>query len=55
MQWMRALKRLERKYEDLMGGNEKILVDHAEDGARRAQEIAEHTMERVRSAMGMGW
>lgn len=43
------------RYEELMGGDQKVLVQHAEDGARRAEEIAEETMKRVRGAMGIGW
>lgn len=43
------------RYEELMGGDQKDLVAHAEDGARRAEDIAEGTMERVRDAMGMRW
>ena len=43
------------RYESLMGGDQKELVQHAEDGAERAQGIAEETMKRVRSAIGIGW
>lgn len=42
-------------YEELMRGDQKQLLQHAEQGAERAEEIAEGTMKRVRSAMGMGW
>jgi tryptophanyl-tRNA synthetase len=50
-----GIKDIREKYEDLMGGDQKQLVEHAEDGARRAEEIAEETMKRVRNALGMGW
>jgi tryptophanyl-tRNA synthetase len=43
------------RYEELMGGSQKELVEVAEEGARRAEEIAEETTRRVRTAMGMGW
>lgn len=43
------------RYEGLMGGDHKQLIEHAEEGARRAEEMAEITMKRVRHAMGMGW
>jgi tryptophanyl-tRNA synthetase len=43
------------RYQDLMGADQKQLIEHAEDGAKRAEEIAEETMERVRRAIGMGW
>jgi tryptophanyl-tRNA synthetase len=38
-----------------MGDDGKRLIEQAEDGATRAEEMAEETMKRVRSAMGMGW
>jgi tryptophanyl-tRNA synthetase len=50
-----GIKDIRERYAELMGGNQDKLVRHAEDGARRAEEIAEKTMKRVRSAMGMGW
>lgn len=31
------------------------LIEHAESGAREAEELAEETMKRVRSAMGITW
>lgn len=43
------------RYEELMGGDQKVLLDYAEDGARRAESIAEETMERVRPALGLQW
>ncbi|KAF1839101.1 tryptophanyl-tRNA synthetase [Decorospora gaudefroyi] len=43
------------RYEELMGGDERALIEYAEDGARRAEVIAEGTMKRVRDAMGIGW
>ncbi|KAJ4366978.1 Tryptophan--tRNA ligase, mitochondrial [Neocucurbitaria cava] len=50
-----GIRDIRERYEELMGGNQKALVQHADDGARRAEEIAEATMKRVRSAMGIGW
>ena len=43
------------RYQDLMGGDQKELIQHAEEGAQRAEQIAESTMTRVRSALGLGW
>ena len=43
------------RYKELISGAQKELIGHAEEGARRAEEIAESTMERVRNAMGIGW
>jgi tryptophanyl-tRNA synthetase len=43
------------RYTELMGGDQKHLIEHAEEGARKAEDMAEVTMKRVRSAMGMGW
>jgi tryptophanyl-tRNA synthetase len=43
------------RYQDLMGADQKRLVEHAEEGAQRAEAIAEVTMKQVRNAMGMGW
>lgn len=42
-------------YEELMGGDQKQLIEHAQTGAKRAEEIAEGTMKRIRGAMGIGW
>lgn len=42
-------------YQELMSGDQKELIEHAEEGAQRAEKIAESTMERVRNAMGIGW
>lgn len=50
-----GIRDIRGKYEDLMGGDQKVLVEQAEIGAQKAEEIAEETMKRVRSAMGMGW
>ncbi|CAO2649403.1 Nn.00g067880.m01.CDS01 [Neocucurbitaria sp. VM-36] len=50
-----GIRDIRERYEVLMGGDQKELVEHAEDGAKRAKEIAEETMKRVRSAMGLGW
>jgi tryptophanyl-tRNA synthetase len=43
------------KYQDLMGGRQDELIQHAEHGAQRAEQIAESTMQRVRNALGIGW
>ena len=43
------------RYEDLMSRDQQVLLEDAEEGARRAEAIAEETMKRVRNAMGMGW
>jgi tryptophanyl-tRNA synthetase len=51
----RGISDTRERYEELMGGDQKRLVEHAEEGARRAEAMAEETMKRVRSAMGMGW
>lgn len=50
-----GIKDIRGRYEELMDGDQKQLVEHAEEGARRAEDIAEETMKRVRSAMGIGW
>lgn len=50
-----AIAPIRARYEELMAGDQKELVQHAEEGARKAEDIAEKTMKRVRSAMGMGW
>ncbi|KAF1851092.1 tryptophanyl-tRNA synthetase [Cucurbitaria berberidis CBS 394.84] len=50
-----GIKDIRERYEELMGGNHKELVGYAEDGASRAEEIAEETMKRVRGAIGIGW
>lgn len=49
------VKDIRGRYLELMGGKEGVLVDIAEDGARRAEAIAEETMKRVRTAVGMRW
>lgn len=51
----RAVAPIRERYEQLMSGDQKELVRHAEEGAAKAEEIAESTMQRVREAMGMGW
>jgi tryptophanyl-tRNA synthetase len=43
------------RYGELMGGDQKQLIEQAEEGAKRAEEMAEATMKRVRGAMGIGW
>lgn len=50
-----GIRDIRERYGELMSGDQKELVLQAEDGARRAEEIAEATMKRVRGAMGMGW
>jgi tryptophanyl-tRNA synthetase len=50
-----GIRDIRGRYEELMGGSQEELVEVAEEGARRAEEIAEGTMGRVRRAMGMGW
>jgi tryptophanyl-tRNA synthetase len=50
-----GIKDIRGAYEELMSGDQKQLIEHAEAGATRAEEIAEETMKRVRDAMGMGW
>jgi tryptophanyl-tRNA synthetase len=49
------IREVRARYEELMRGDEKVLIDIEEDGARRAEAIAETTMKRVRDAVGMGW
>jgi tryptophanyl-tRNA synthetase len=49
------VREIRGRYEELMGGDQKVLVDIAEDGARKAEEIAEETMKRVRAVVGMQW
>jgi tryptophanyl-tRNA synthetase len=46
---------IRQRYEELMNGDQKELVQYAQEGAQRAEKIAESTMQRVRSAMGMAW
>jgi tryptophanyl-tRNA synthetase len=50
-----GIRDIRGRYEELMGGDEKRLIEIAEEGTSRAEVIAEETMKRVRSAMGMGW
>jgi tryptophanyl-tRNA synthetase len=50
-----GIRDIRERYEALMVGDQEQLIEHAEEGARRAEEIAEATMKRVRSALGMGW
>lgn len=51
----KSLDGVRSRYKELMDGDEKELIEVAEDGASRAEEIAEETMKRVRNAIGMGW
>lgn len=46
---------IRERYETLMAGDQRELVEHAQNGARKAEAIAESTMQRIRNAMGMGW
>lgn len=50
-----SISGIRARYQDLMGGDQKELVQHAEHGAQRAEQIAESTMARVRDALGIGW
>jgi tryptophanyl-tRNA synthetase len=50
-----GISNIRQHYEELMSGDQKELVQHAEEGAQRAEKIAESTMHRVRKAMGIGW
>ncbi|KAF1915562.1 tryptophanyl-tRNA synthetase [Ampelomyces quisqualis] len=49
-----GLREIRSQYGELMSGDQKQLIERAEDGAKRAEEIAEATMKRVRNAIGMG-
>jgi tryptophanyl-tRNA synthetase len=51
----KGIEGIRSEYKALMRGDQKQLIEHAEDGARRAEEIAEGTIKRVREAIGMGW
>jgi tryptophanyl-tRNA synthetase len=51
----RSIAPVRERYEELMSGDQKELVAHAEHGAQKAEAIAETTMQRIRTAMGMGW
>jgi tryptophanyl-tRNA synthetase len=51
----KSIKPIRERYEELMGGDQKELTTHAENGAQAAEAIAEATMQRIRNAMGMGW
>lgn len=50
-----GISEIRTRYQDLMGGDQKELIQHAEHGAQRAEQIAESTMTRVRGALGLGW
>lgn len=50
-----GIRDIRERYEELMGTDQKLLIERADEGARRAEEIAEVTMKRVRDAVGMGW
>jgi tryptophanyl-tRNA synthetase len=51
----RSITPVRERYKELMSGDQKELVAHAEHGAQKAEVIAESTMQRIRTAMGMGW
>ncbi|KAJ4988655.1 tryptophanyl-tRNA synthetase [Stagonosporopsis vannaccii] len=51
----RTISPIRERYGELMSGDQRELVEHAQNGARKAEVIAESTMQRVRSAMGMAW
>jgi tryptophanyl-tRNA synthetase len=50
-----GIRDIRERYRELMNGDEKELVQHAQNGTQRAEEIAETTMQRVRNAMGISW
>jgi tryptophanyl-tRNA synthetase len=50
-----GIRDIRERYRELMNGDEKELVQHAQNGTQRAEEIAESTMQRVRNAMGISW
>lgn len=51
----KSISPIRERYEELMSGDQRELVEHAQAGARKAEAIAEPTMQRIRNAMGMGW
>ncbi|KAF2630476.1 tryptophanyl-tRNA synthetase-like protein [Macroventuria anomochaeta] len=51
----KSIKPIRERYEELMSGDQKKLISHAESGARKAEAMAESTMQRIRNAMGIGW
>ncbi|XPS76206.1 Tryptophan--tRNA ligase [Ascochyta lentis] len=50
-----SMRPIRERYQELMGGSQKELVAHAEQGAQKAEAIAESTMQRIRNVMGLGW
>lgn len=50
-----AIRDIRERYEELMKGDPKVLVEHAERGAQKAEAIAESTMQRIRNVMGISW
>ncbi|KAH8725239.1 tryptophanyl-tRNA synthetase [Phaeosphaeriaceae sp. PMI808] len=48
-----GIRDIRERYEGLMGEDQTVLTDHIENGAIRAEEIAEETMRRVRDAVGL--
>ncbi|KAJ4353089.1 Tryptophan--tRNA ligase, mitochondrial [Ascochyta clinopodiicola] len=51
----KSIHPIRERYQELMAGDQKELVAHAEKGAQKAEAIAESTMQRIRNAMGIGW
>ncbi|KAL1793437.1 hypothetical protein ACET3X_008419 [Alternaria dauci] len=51
----RGISDTRQRYQDLMNGDQKELVQCVEEGAQKAEKIAESTMQRVRKAIGMAW
>jgi tryptophanyl-tRNA synthetase len=50
-----SISKIRDRYQELMSGNQEELVEIAEQGAKKAEVIAESTMKRVRNAMGIRW
>lgn len=51
-----GVRNIRGRYQELMGGrSQNKLLESAEEGAQRAEALAESTMREVRRAMGMGW
>jgi tryptophanyl-tRNA synthetase len=50
-----GIREIRGRYDELIGGDERKLIEHAGEGARRAETMAETTMLNVRSAMGLRW
>ncbi|KAF1361960.1 tryptophanyl-tRNA synthetase-like protein [Lizonia empirigonia] len=50
-----SIRPIRERYQELMDGDQKELIAHAEHGAQKAETMAESTMVRIRNAMGLGW